>query len=83
MGIATRLVEGTVGELRMFGVSVDSPGVMPRYAFLGQEKALFKRFTVAETLRMGQELNPRWDQAAAERIVRGDLARLSPRTSAA
>ncbi|MFE7706823.1 ABC transporter ATP-binding protein [Streptomyces sp. NPDC057486] len=74
LGIATRLVQGTTGELRMFGVPVDSPGVMPRYAFLGQEKALFKRFTVAETLRTGQELNPRWDQAAAERIVRaGDV----------
>ncbi|MQS40117.1 ABC transporter ATP-binding protein, partial [Streptomyces katsurahamanus] len=60
-GLATRLVEATTGELRVFGVPVDSPDVMPRYAYLGQEKALFKRFTVAETLRMGQELNPHWD----------------------
>ncbi|MGC5344150.1 ABC transporter ATP-binding protein [Streptomyces sp. DT24] len=74
LGLATRLVQATSGELRMFGVDVASPAVMPRYAFLGQDKALYKRFTVAETLRMGRELNPGWDQAAAERIVRaGDV----------
>ncbi|WP_443074869.1 ABC transporter ATP-binding protein [Streptomyces sp. NBC_01431] len=70
LGIATRLVEPTGGELRIFGVPVDEPGAMPRYAYLGQDKPLFKRFTVTETLRLGQELNPGWDQAAAEGIVR-------------
>ncbi|MFJ1742742.1 ABC transporter ATP-binding protein [Streptomyces microflavus] len=70
LGLATRQVEPTTGELRIFGVPVDDPAVMPRFAFLGQEKPLFKRFTVADTLRMGAELNPGWDAAAAERIVR-------------
>ncbi|MCX4676260.1 ABC transporter ATP-binding protein [Streptomyces sp. NBC_01433] len=70
LGLATRQVEPTEGELRVFGVPVDDPAVMPRFAFLGQDKPLFKRFTVAETLRMGSELNPGWDMAAAERIVR-------------
>ncbi|MEV7316504.1 ABC transporter ATP-binding protein [Streptomyces microflavus] len=69
LGLATRQVEPTTGELSIFGVPVDDPAVMPRFAFLGQEKPLFKRFTVADTLRMGAELNPGWD-AAAERIVR-------------
>lgn len=31
---------------------------------------MFRRFTVAETLRLGRELNPGWDQRAAEDIVR-------------
>ncbi|WP_328314666.1 ABC transporter ATP-binding protein [Streptomyces sp. NBC_00442] len=76
LGLAARLVEPTRGELRIFGRPVGDPSVMPRYAYLGQDKPLFKRFTVAECLRMGQELNPGWDQAAAERIVRE--GRLSP-----
>ncbi|WP_399920419.1 ABC transporter ATP-binding protein [Streptomyces kanamyceticus] len=70
LGLATRLVTPTEGELRVFGVPVEDPAAMPRYAFLSQDKPLFKRFTVAETLRMGAELNPGWDMAAAERIVR-------------
>lgn len=74
LGLATRLVNATEGELRVFGVPVDDPASMPRYAFLSQDKPLFKRFTVAETLRLGSELNPGWDMAAAERIVRsGDV----------
>ncbi|MEU8768086.1 ABC transporter ATP-binding protein [Streptomyces griseus] len=70
LGLATRQVQPTTGELRIFGVPVDDPAVMPAFAFLGQEKPLFKRFTVADTLRMGAELNPAWDAAAATRIVR-------------
>ncbi|MFE4798547.1 ABC transporter ATP-binding protein [Streptomyces sp. NPDC056708] len=70
LGLATRQVQPTEGELRVFGVPVDDPAVMPRFAFLGQDKPLFKRFTVAETLRLGSELNPGWDMTAAERIVR-------------
>ncbi|MGW1655627.1 ABC transporter ATP-binding protein [Streptomyces atratus] len=70
LGLATRQVQPTEGELHIFGVPVDDPAAMPRFAFLGQDKPLFKRFTVAETLRLGSELNPGWDMAAAERIVR-------------
>lgn len=70
LGIATQQVASTAGELNVFGVPVDDPAVMPRFAFLGQDKPLYKRFTVAETLRFGAELNPGWDTAAAERIVR-------------
>ncbi|EFE76482.1 ABC transporter ATP-binding protein [Streptomyces filamentosus] len=70
LGLATRQVQSTTGDLRVFGVPVDDPAVLPQVAFLGQDKPLFKRFTVAETLRMGAELNPGWDAAAAERIVR-------------
>ncbi|MEU9760542.1 ABC transporter ATP-binding protein [Streptomyces sp. NPDC047985] len=70
LGLITRQVRPTAGELRVFGVPVDDPAVMPRLAFLDQDKPLFKGFTVAETLRMGAELNPAWDMAAAERIVR-------------
>ncbi|WP_030617246.1 ABC transporter ATP-binding protein [Streptomyces sclerotialus] len=74
LGTATRLVRPSAGTLELFGVPVTDPAVLPRFAFLAQDKPLYKRFTVAETLRMGRELNPDWDQAAAERIVRsGDV----------
>ncbi|MFJ8887059.1 ABC transporter ATP-binding protein [Streptomyces sp. NPDC102402] len=70
LGLASRQVAPTEGELRVFGVPVDDPRVMPRFAFVGQDKSMFKRFTVGETLRMGGELNPGWDAATADRIVR-------------
>ncbi|MFH8683991.1 ABC transporter ATP-binding protein [Streptomyces lydicus] len=70
LGTATRLVQPTTGSLELFGVPVADPAVLERFAFLAQDKPLYPRFTVAETLRLGRELNPRWDQALAERIVR-------------
>ncbi|MFG2889771.1 ABC transporter ATP-binding protein [Streptomyces sp. NPDC048248] len=74
LSTATRLVHPTAGTLKLFGVPVSDPAVLERVAFLAQDKPLYPRFTVAETLRLGRELNPRWDQALAERIVRaGDV----------
>ncbi|MFJ6750794.1 MULTISPECIES: ABC transporter ATP-binding protein [unclassified Streptomyces] len=70
LGTATRLVQPTTGTLKLFGVPVSDPAVLERVSFLAQDKPLYPRFTVAETLRLGRELNPRWDQALAERIVR-------------
>ncbi|MEU3398893.1 ATP-binding cassette domain-containing protein [Streptomyces filamentosus] len=41
-------------------------------AHVAQAKPLHPRLTVADTLRMGRELNPgRWDDAAALRVVEG------------
>ncbi|MEV8048473.1 ABC transporter ATP-binding protein [Streptomyces bacillaris] len=82
LGLATRQVRPTTGALSIFGTPVDDPSVMPRFAFLGQEKPLFKRFTVADTLRMGAELNPSWDALAAERIVRSGNVAMDTRIGA-
>lgn len=41
-----------------------------RIALLTQGKPLYPRFTVADTLRMGEKLNASWDQTAAEQTVR-------------
>ncbi|MFD6424490.1 ABC transporter ATP-binding protein [Streptomyces sp. NPDC060198] len=79
LGIASQQIAPTEGELKIFGIPSDDASAMPRFAFLGQEKPLFKRFTVAETLRMGAELNPGWDMAAAERIVRSGQVPLEAR----
>jgi ABC-2 type transport system ATP-binding protein len=43
-------------------------------AFVGQSKPLYSGFTVDEMLRAGREMNPGWDQGAAERLVeQGDI----------
>ncbi|MFE6057218.1 ABC transporter ATP-binding protein [Streptomyces sp. NPDC056431] len=43
-------------------------------AYVAQDKPLHPRLTVADTLRMGRELNPgRWDHAAARRAIADTL----------
>ncbi|MFD7661721.1 ABC transporter ATP-binding protein [Streptomyces sp. NPDC059788] len=81
LGAATRLVRPTTGTLRLFGVPVSDPAVLEHVAFLAQDKPLYARFTVAETLRLGRELNPRWDPEIAERIVRAGQLPLDARIS--
>ncbi|OEU87477.1 ABC transporter ATP-binding protein [Streptomyces abyssalis] len=74
MGMAVNLLKPTAGTVRVFGETPGPENAGRRTAFLAQEKPLFRRFTVAETLRMGRELNPGWDQRTAEEIVRsGDV----------
>ncbi|MFB7945762.1 ABC transporter ATP-binding protein [Kitasatospora phosalacinea] len=68
------------GELRLFGSpltpndangrSPQGDGLRARIGFAAQDKPLYRSFTVADTLRMGRELNPSWNQALAERVVR-------------
>ncbi|MFG2649035.1 ABC transporter ATP-binding protein [Streptomyces sp. NPDC048436] len=69
MSLATNMIQPTAGDLRVFGAAPGSTEAVLRTAFLSQEKPLFRRFTVGETLRLGHELNPRWDQRVAEGIV--------------
>ncbi|MFF7728864.1 ABC transporter ATP-binding protein [Streptomyces sp. NPDC008001] len=80
LGLAARIVRPTEGDLRIFGSPVADSAVLAGTAFLAQDKPLFPRFTVEETLRLGRELNPRWDQEAAERIVRSGKLPLGART---
>ncbi|MFE3825752.1 ABC transporter ATP-binding protein [Streptomyces sp. NPDC059092] len=70
MGLANNMIRPTTGALRVFGAAPGSTEAVPRTSFLTQEKPLFRRFSVAETLRLGREFNPRWDQEVAEGIVR-------------
>ncbi|MGW1073755.1 ABC transporter ATP-binding protein [Streptomyces sp. NPDC002537] len=79
LSIAARLTQPTTGTLRLFGTPVTEAAVLARCAYLAQDKPLFPRFTVEETLRLGAELNPRWDQEAAERIVRSGRVPLGAR----
>ncbi|MEU5833714.1 ABC transporter ATP-binding protein [Streptomyces diacarni] len=79
MGLVTHMIQPTTGALRVLGEAPGSQGAVRRTAFLSQEKPLFRRFTVAETLRLGHELNPRWDQGVAEGIVSAGQVPLTAR----
>ncbi|MFE5871962.1 ATP-binding cassette domain-containing protein [Streptomyces roseifaciens] len=80
--LATGLLRPTEGELRVFGAEPAGPDARDRIAFLAQDKPLYPRFTVGETLRFGRELNRDWDAAAAERIVRAGNIPLDARVGA-
>ncbi|MFK4112120.1 ABC transporter ATP-binding protein [Streptomyces sp. NPDC002176] len=69
-GIAAALMAPTEGELRVLGTS--PADARTRVGYVAQAKPLYPQLTVAETLRMGADLNPgHWDAAGAERIVAG------------
>ncbi|WP_089101712.1 ABC transporter ATP-binding protein [Streptomyces hyaluromycini] len=73
LALAAGLLGATEGELTVLGTTPAK--ARPRVGYVAQDKPLYPQLTVAETLRMGADLNPgRWDAAAAERIVAaGDL----------
>ncbi|WP_405020680.1 ABC transporter ATP-binding protein [Kitasatospora sp. NBC_00070] len=74
LALGARLLTPTEGELRVLGEAGDTPELRPRIGFVAQDRPLYPGFTVAETLRLGRELNPRWDQDLAQRIVdQGEL----------
>ncbi|MFJ9807871.1 ATP-binding cassette domain-containing protein [Streptomyces sp. NPDC101158] len=61
------------GLLRPTEGTLTAPG-RERLAYVAQDKPLHPRLTVADTLRMGRELNPgRWDEAAARRIIADEV----------
>ncbi len=70
--LAVGLLTPTQGVVEVFGWSPRQHPilVLSRVGFVGQERPLYRRFTVSETLRLGRELNPRWDQAAVEDRLR-------------
>ncbi len=68
LGLAAGLLRPTEGSVRVLGGAPAE--ARERVAYVAQSKPLHPQLTVAETLRLGAELNPRrWDQAAAERIA--------------
>jgi ABC-2 type transport system ATP-binding protein len=67
------LSEPTVGEARVLGWSPrQQPSlVLPRVGFVAQDHPLYRGFTLAEMLKLGRKLNPRWDDDLATRRVAG------------
>ncbi|WP_217551845.1 ABC transporter ATP-binding protein [Streptomyces sp. GbtcB6] len=68
--LAGGLLRADSGELRAQGAVPGTSEARARVALLTQDKPLYPRFTVADTLLMGAKLNSSWDRTAAERIVR-------------
>ncbi|MER5964836.1 ABC transporter ATP-binding protein [Streptomyces sp. NPDC002057] len=66
LALAAGLLRPTEGTLR-------APA-REHLAYVAQDKPLHPRLTVADTLRLGRELNPgRWDEAAARRVIADEL----------
>ncbi|MET8626217.1 ABC transporter ATP-binding protein [Kitasatospora sp. NPDC004669] len=76
LSLASGQLDSTEGELLVLGEPAATPGLRARVAYVAQDKPLYPGLTVADTLRMGRELNPVWDEAAAQRIV--DHGELKP-----
>ena len=71
--LAVGLSRPSTGTVHVLGHSPqrDAATVLPRIGFVAQEHPLHRGFTVAETLKLGRRLNPRWDDAiASDRIER-------------
>ncbi|MEU2898053.1 ABC transporter ATP-binding protein [Streptomyces sp. NPDC001273] len=70
LAITAGLLAPTEGTVTVLGT--DPATARPRVGFVDQDKPLYPQLSVAETLRMGADLNPgRWDADTAGRIVAG------------
>jgi ABC-2 type transport system ATP-binding protein len=69
--LAVGLIEPAFGAISVLGHDprAEPLAVLPHVGFVAQDHPLPRRFTVGETLRLGRELNPSWDDAVAERRV--------------
>ncbi|WP_208767141.1 ATP-binding cassette domain-containing protein [Kitasatospora cineracea] len=79
LALAAGLLAPDAGGLRVLGEPAGAPGLRARVAYVAQDKPLYPGLTVAETLRMGRELNPVWDEEGARRIVEQGELRLRAR----
>ncbi|MBG0831810.1 ABC transporter ATP-binding protein [Planomonospora sp. ID67723] len=70
--LASGQLEPTAGDITVLGGRPgDRPAQLARVGFVAQDTPAYAGLTVAEHLRLGARLNPRWDAAMArERIAR-------------
>ncbi len=76
--LAVGLIEPSLGAISVLGHDprAESLAVLPHVGFVAQDHPLPRRFTIGETLRLGRELNPTWDDAVAgQRIDELGLSR--------
>ena len=67
--LVTGLLRPAAGTIRVLGQDAHdgSAQALAQVGFVAQERPLYPGFTVADLLRMGRELNLRWDQELAEK----------------
>ena len=62
------------GNVTVLGRPAGTRETLPRIAFLAQDKPLYDGFSVADMLRFGAHLNPRWDhEVATDRLASLDI----------
>ena len=73
--LACGMLKPTSGSISVLGDAPGSgPGQLARVGFLAQDAPVYPHLSVADHLRLGAHLNPRWDKEFAERrIARLDL----------
>jgi ABC-type branched-subunit amino acid transport system ATPase component len=70
--LAIGLLKPTEGTVSMFGrpIRMDQPDGLAQVGFVAQDHPLYRGFTVADMIRFGRSLNPRFDHAGAGRRLR-------------
>jgi ABC-2 type transport system ATP-binding protein len=65
LSLVMGLAEPSCGSVTVDGLPAGSPGALAKAAFLAQDHPLYRRFSVADHLRLGQALNTEFDGASA------------------
>jgi ABC-2 type transport system ATP-binding protein len=64
--LATGLLAPSSGSIRILGEAPGAnPDILGRVGFVAQDMPLYRGFTVAEMLRLGEEMNRAWDMSLA------------------
>jgi ABC-2 type transport system ATP-binding protein len=70
LGLTSGLVRPTEGTIQVLGnAPAASAEQLARIGFVAQDTPVYAGLTVGEHLRLGAELNPRWDPALAQRRI--------------
>ncbi|MFG2908051.1 ABC transporter ATP-binding protein [Kitasatospora sp. NPDC048286] len=77
LSLAAGQLKPTEGQLTVLDAPAGAPELRARVAYVPQDKPLYPGLTVAETIRMGRELNPVWDETLAQQII--DQGELNPK----
>ncbi|MBQ1049214.1 ABC transporter ATP-binding protein [Micromonospora sp. C51] len=71
LGLVSGMIAPTSGSIEVLGqrpaVSAEQ---LARVGFVAQDAPVYSRLTVTDHLKLGARLNPKWDQAFAERRIR-------------
>jgi ABC-2 type transport system ATP-binding protein len=75
------LARQSAGTVEVLGLSPrdEAHELLPRLGFVAQDHPLYRGLTVAETLKLGRHLNPRWNDAVARARVERLGLKLSQR----
>ncbi len=70
--LATGLIEPTSGTIEVLGGRpASSPAQLARVGFVAQDTPAYAALSVADHLRMGERMNPRWDTGLARDRIAG------------